>query len=108
MRGRVWGVGDSWEQEQRGGGRGRGGGGQAGSLQRVAGGQEQPPHTHTPLPPPPPSPQVVSKLHQILKPFLLRRVKTDVETSLPGKVCVCGGGGAVGVQWGTASLPRAR
>jgi hypothetical protein len=31
-------------------------------------------------------PQVVSKLHQILKPFLLRRVKTDVETSLPGKM----------------------
>ena len=31
-------------------------------------------------------PQVISKLHQILKPFLLRRVKTDVETSLPGKV----------------------
>ena len=30
--------------------------------------------------------QVVSKLHQILKPFLLRRVKTDVETSLPGKM----------------------
>ena len=29
---------------------------------------------------------VVSKLHQILKPFLLRRVKTDVETSLPGKM----------------------
>ena len=32
------------------------------------------------------APQVVSKLHQILKPFLLRRVKTDVETSLPGKM----------------------
>lgn len=30
--------------------------------------------------------KVVSKLHQILKPFLLRRVKTDVETSLPGKM----------------------
>jgi hypothetical protein len=30
--------------------------------------------------------QVVTKLHQILKPFLLRRVKTDVETSLPGKM----------------------
>lgn len=28
----------------------------------------------------------MSKLHQILKPFLLRRVKTDVETSLPGKM----------------------
>lgn len=30
--------------------------------------------------------QVVSKLHSILKPFLLRRVKTDVETSLPAKM----------------------
>lgn len=30
--------------------------------------------------------QVVAKLHVILKPFLLRRVKTDVETSLPGKL----------------------
>ena len=30
--------------------------------------------------------QVISKLHHILKPFLLRRVKTDVETSLPGKL----------------------
>lgn len=29
---------------------------------------------------------VISKLHTILKPFLLRRVKTDVETSLPGKM----------------------
>lgn len=30
-------------------------------------------------------PQVVDKLHSILKPFLLRRVKSDVENSLPGK-----------------------
>lgn len=30
--------------------------------------------------------KVISKLHAILKPFLLRRVKTDVETSLPGKM----------------------
>ncbi len=30
--------------------------------------------------------QVVTKLHNILKPFLLRRVKTDVETALPGKM----------------------
>lgn len=30
--------------------------------------------------------KVISKLHGILKPFLLRRVKTDVETSLPGKM----------------------
>ena len=30
--------------------------------------------------------KVISKLHEILKPFLLRRVKTDVETSLPGKM----------------------
>ena len=29
---------------------------------------------------------MVSKLHQILKPVQLRRVKTDVETSLPGKM----------------------
>ncbi|RKP14963.1 SNF2 family N-terminal domain-containing protein, partial [Piptocephalis cylindrospora] len=28
---------------------------------------------------------VVSKLHQILRPFLLRRIKSDVETSLPKK-----------------------
>jgi SNF2 family DNA or RNA helicase len=28
---------------------------------------------------------MVSKLHDILKPFLLRRVKSDVETSLPPK-----------------------
>ena len=28
---------------------------------------------------------MVSKLHDILKPFLLRRVKADVETSLPPK-----------------------
>lgn len=28
---------------------------------------------------------VISSLHAILKPFLLRRVKTDVETSLPKK-----------------------
>jgi hypothetical protein len=29
--------------------------------------------------------QVLSKLHAILKPFLLRRIKSDVETSLPAK-----------------------
>lgn len=29
--------------------------------------------------------RMVSKLHDILKPFLLRRVKADVETSLPPK-----------------------
>ena len=28
---------------------------------------------------------MVSKLHDILKPFLLRRVKADVENSLPAK-----------------------
>jgi ATP-dependent DNA helicase len=28
---------------------------------------------------------IVSKLHQILRPFLLRRVKTDVELELPSK-----------------------
>lgn len=31
-------------------------------------------------------PQVVSKLHDILKPFMLRRVKSEVESSLPGKM----------------------
>lgn len=30
--------------------------------------------------------KVISKLHAILKPFLLRRIKSDVETSLPGKM----------------------
>ena len=30
--------------------------------------------------------RVVSKLHSILKPFLLRRIKADVEASLPAKV----------------------
>ena len=30
--------------------------------------------------------KVVSKLHAILRPFLLRRVKSDVEHSLPGKM----------------------
>ncbi|DBA71579.1 TPA: hypothetical protein ACH3X2_001044 [Trebouxia sp. C0005] len=29
--------------------------------------------------------KVITKLHSILKPFLLRRVKSDVENSLPGK-----------------------
>jgi ATP-dependent DNA helicase len=29
--------------------------------------------------------QVLGKLHSILKPFLLRRIKSDVETSLPAK-----------------------
>ena len=29
--------------------------------------------------------QVVSKLHAILRPFLLRRVKVDVEKNLPRK-----------------------
>ena len=28
----------------------------------------------------------VSKLHAILRPFLLRRIKSDVETSLPPKM----------------------
>jgi ATP-dependent DNA helicase len=27
----------------------------------------------------------VSKLHNLLRPFLLRRIKSDVENSLPGK-----------------------
>lgn len=30
--------------------------------------------------------KVISKLHAILRPFLLRRIKSDVETSLPGKM----------------------
>lgn len=29
--------------------------------------------------------QVITKLHTILKPFLLRRIKSDVENSLPAK-----------------------
>ena len=29
--------------------------------------------------------RVVRQLHTILKPFLLRRVKADVESNLPGK-----------------------
>ena len=29
--------------------------------------------------------QVVSKLHAVLRPFLLRRIKSDVENSLPAK-----------------------
>lgn len=29
--------------------------------------------------------QIVQKLHEILKPFLLRRLKTDVEFSIPPK-----------------------
>lgn len=29
--------------------------------------------------------RVVQKLHSILRPFLLRRIKSDVETSLPRK-----------------------
>lgn len=29
---------------------------------------------------------MVSKLHDILKPFMLRRVKSEVESSLPGKM----------------------
>ena len=28
----------------------------------------------------------MSKLHAILRPFLLRRIKSDVETSLPAKM----------------------
>ncbi len=29
--------------------------------------------------------KVLDKLHAVLKPFLLRRIKSDVETSLPAK-----------------------
>lgn len=32
-----------------------------------------------------PGVQVVSKLHNLLKPFMLRRLKADVEISLPRK-----------------------
>lgn len=41
---------------------------------------------HSPILSPAQTRQVVEKLHAILKPFLLRRVKSDVETSLPGKL----------------------
>lgn len=30
--------------------------------------------------------RIVSKLHEIVRPFLLRRVKADVDVSLPAKV----------------------
>lgn len=33
----------------------------------------------------------LTSLHQQLQPFLLRRVKKDVEKSLPAKVCMCVG-----------------
>jgi len=29
---------------------------------------------------------LINRLHQVLRPFLLRRVKRDVEHELPGKV----------------------
>lgn len=29
--------------------------------------------------------QIISKLHGIIRPFILRRLKKDVETELPGK-----------------------
>ena len=29
---------------------------------------------------------VINRLHQVLKPFLLRRIKREVETELPDKV----------------------
>ena len=32
---------------------------------------------------------VVSSLHRVLKPFLLRRIKSDVIADLPNKVRVC-------------------
>ncbi len=38
----------------------------------------------------------LSSLHQQLQPFLLRRVKKDVEKSLPAKVRLAEGGGCVG------------
>lgn len=37
--------------------------------------------------------QVVSKLHSILKPFVLRRLKSDVEIALPRKMEVRKGWG---------------
>lgn len=33
---------------------------------------------------------VVQRLHKVLRPFMLRRLKTDVEKQLPDKVCVLG------------------
>ena len=29
---------------------------------------------------------IINRLHQVLRPFLLRRVKKEVESELPGKV----------------------
>lgn len=37
----------------------------------------------------------VESLHNMLKPFLLRRIKEDVEKSLPPKVRVCAFGDVV-------------
>ena len=33
--------------------------------------------------------QLIKRLHGVLRPFLLRRLKKDVEKQLPQKVCQC-------------------
>ena len=47
------------------------------------------------LPPPPPPPPQVEKLQQNLRPFLLRRLKEDVEKAIPPQRGSCGGVGDV-------------
>ena len=37
------------------------------------------------LEPPPLLQEIVERLHSVLRPFLLRRLKADVEKQLPGK-----------------------
>ena len=32
---------------------------------------------------------IIRRLHKVLRPFLLRRLKKEVESQLPDKVCVC-------------------
>ena len=32
---------------------------------------------------------IIRRLHKVLRPFLLRRLKKKVESQLPDKVCVC-------------------
>jgi len=32
---------------------------------------------------------IIRRLHKVLRPFLLRRLKKEVESQLPEKVCIC-------------------
>lgn len=40
---------------------------------------------------------IIRRLHKVLRPFLLRRLKKEVEAQLPEKVCVCVPGNPYGV-----------